>query len=84
MWYDLLKVKHIYLLGRGISIDNGVLTRFWIDPWLYKEILYLIAPVLFELCDNKNISVAQALSGTQISFRRWLFDDLTSTWEVIW
>jgi len=84
MWYDLLKIKHIYLQGRGISIGDGVLTRFWLDPWLYKEPLYVIAPILFELCENKNISVAQALNGTQISFRRWPFDDLRSTWETIW
>ena len=60
------------------------LTRFWLDPWLYKEPLYVIVPILFELCENKNISVAQALNGTQISLRRWLFDDLRSTWETIW
>jgi hypothetical protein len=32
MWYDLLKVKNIYLQGRSISSKNGELTRFWMKP----------------------------------------------------
>lgn len=36
MWNDLLKVKDVYLYGRGIKIGCGNLTRFWIDPWLFK------------------------------------------------
>jgi len=84
MWNDLLKVKNIYLQGRGISVENGCLTRFWLDPWLYNEPIAVIAPVLFELCENKNISVAQAVGGGQISFRRWLFGELRVAWENIW
>jgi len=33
IWHDLLKVKDIYLQGRGITINNGEKTRFWLDPW---------------------------------------------------
>jgi hypothetical protein len=32
MWSDLLKIKDIYLQGRGISVKNGGLTRFCQDP----------------------------------------------------
>jgi hypothetical protein len=53
IWSDLLKVKDIYLQGRGVKIGKGNLTRFWLDPWLYKEPLYDSAPILFKLCDNK-------------------------------
>ena len=58
MWSDVLKIKHIYLQGRSVSIGNGMMTKFWLDPWVYKEPLSVIAPILFELCDNKNIPVA--------------------------
>jgi hypothetical protein len=63
MWYDLLKIKNIYLQGRGVSTENGSLTRFWLDPWLYNEPIAVIVPILFELCENKNITVAHALGG---------------------
>ena len=53
MWYDLLKIKDIYLQGRVVTIRNGEKVRFWLDVWLYDEPLCKIALVLFELCDNK-------------------------------
>jgi hypothetical protein len=84
MWYDLLKVKNIYPQGRGLSIGNGSLTRFWLDPWSYNEPIAVIVPVLCELCENKNITVAHAFGGVQITFRRWLYDELRLAWETIW
>jgi hypothetical protein len=84
MWSDLLKVKDIYLQGRGISVKNGELTRFWQDPWIYEEPLSSHAPLLFELCENKNITVACALKGDQIRFRRWLHNEIRNEWEKIW
>jgi hypothetical protein len=76
IWSALLKLKDIYLQGRGVKIGKGNLTRFWLDPWLYKEPLHDSAPILFELCDNKNLTVAHFFGGTQVTFRRWLFDEL--------
>lgn len=60
------------------------MTRFWQDPWVYKEALSSHAPILFELRENKNLTVAQALSGEARLFRRWLFQELRVQWEVIW
>jgi hypothetical protein len=31
IWYDLLKIKDVYLKGRAINIENGECTRFWED-----------------------------------------------------
>lgn len=84
MWSDLLKVKNVYLQGRGISVKDGTLTRFWQDPWVYDEPLVSHVPVLFELCENKKISVAHALQGEPILFRRWLHSELRIQWEKIW
>lgn len=83
MWHDLIKVKHFYLRGRQIAIKNGGKTRFWSDPWLYDISLKELNPILFELCENKLISVAQYLRGENITFRRWLYDELRNTWEMI-
>ena len=58
IWYDLLKVKDVYLQGRGIAIKNGERTRFWVDPWLYDKPIMFIAPILYILCDQKDVNVA--------------------------
>ena len=67
-----------------MSFGKGNLTRFWLDPWLYNDPLSVTAPILFALCENKDISVAQALSGVPITFRRWLFEELSRMWDNIW
>ena len=83
MWSDLLTVKDIYLQGRGIKAGKGELTSFWLDSWLYDEPLSSCAPILFELCDNKNVTVAQVRNGFNITFRRWLFEELRICWDKI-
>jgi hypothetical protein len=80
----MLKIKHIYLQGRGIYVKNGVLTKFWQDPWLFDEPLAVVVPTLFELSKNKSISVAQAIQGEPICFRRWLHFELRAQWEKVW
>lgn len=84
MWCDLLKVRDIYLQGRGISIKNGEITRFWCDPWLYDKSLMLIMPTLFLLCDQKEVTVAEVKnSNVQITFRRRLTESLQLSWDGI-
>jgi hypothetical protein len=34
IWSDLLKIRHVYLKGRGIKINNRQSASFWLDPWL--------------------------------------------------
>lgn len=36
------------------------------------------------MCENKNISVARALGGEPILFRRWLYPELRAEWDEIW
>ena len=80
----MLKIKDIYLQGRGIEIRNGEKTRFWYDPWLYDKPILLIAPTLFFLCDQKDISVADIKhSRIHVTFRRWLTDELQTCWDKI-
>lgn len=83
MWYDLLKVKDLYLLNRMIVTKKGDKTRFWLDPWLHSDPLCKVNPILFELCENKHVMVAQAVADQNISFRRWLFPELRDDWNKL-
>lgn len=60
VWYDLLKVKETYLHGRLVTIKNGECTGFSLDSsWIYEKSLETLFPDLYELCENKEVSVAQ-------------------------
>jgi hypothetical protein len=84
MWYDLLKIKNIYLQGRTVSIKNGEAVRFWWHPWLYDLPLKECVPVLFELSENKNAYVAQVKNGEiNMQFRGWLQGELAVCWDKI-
>jgi hypothetical protein len=73
VWADLLKVKQIYLRGRQIITKNGKQTLFWKEKWLYDQPLCTVAPVLFEWCEEKNITANQFLmKNGQLQFNRWL------------
>lgn len=83
IWADLLKVKDIYLQG-GIRIRYGHKRRFLSDTWLYDVPICNISSVLFILCEQKNVSVADVKSGkVQISFSRWLTSELQTCWNHI-
>jgi len=65
-------------------VSNGEQTRFWLDPWVYNSPICDNAPMIIQLCENKSIFVAQAMAGNDISFRRWLFGDLRTSWDKVW
>lgn len=84
MWADLLKVKHIYLQGRKMKINNGKATSVWRDSWLYDDPLCDLSPTLYKLCEQKDILVYQWLDkSVKITFSRWLTDDLRIEWGKI-
>ena len=35
-WKGIMKVRDIYLAGRGIKLKNGPITSFWKDPLVDK------------------------------------------------
>jgi hypothetical protein len=85
MWYDLLKVRDVYLKGRTVKIENGKSTRFWEDCWVFDRPLCLLTPELYTLCEQKEITVDRVKSGEiQLSFRRWLTPELRNVWDKIW
>jgi hypothetical protein len=73
-----------------VETKNGKMTLFWKDPWLLDKPICLIAPVLFDLCDDKDITVYQFLVREgQLTFSRWLPPLLFEQWlnivgESVW
>jgi hypothetical protein len=83
VWCDLLKVKHLYLKGRICEIQNGETVLFWLDSWKDGP-LCARYPILFELCDEKEITVKKFIKlGCDLNFRRWLPAILHNQWECI-
>ena len=81
VWNDLLKIKPIYLMGRSLVAKNGRKTSLWLDSWLHNRPLSFSAPVLFDLCCEKNISVHSFLAKQgQLHFSRWLPHVLFEQW----
>jgi hypothetical protein len=84
IWADLLKVKKIYLQGRKVKTNDGRNTMVWNDTWLYSKPLCDLYPDLYKLCDQKNMTVHQMISGEiATSFNRHLTPDLKRDWEKI-
>jgi hypothetical protein len=53
IWCDLMKIRHIYLKGRTIKIQDGKRVSFWLDD----RPLCPSYPVLYELCLIQNSSM---------------------------
>lgn len=74
-WVDLL--KQFYMRGRRLITSKGDKTMFWHDSWLRNEPVKDQYPVLFSICDNKDITVKGALqSNFNMEFRCWLYPEL--------
>jgi hypothetical protein len=50
LWKDLMKVRDIYLRGRGFKLNNGRHISFWKDVWLGDNPLCSTYPILFDIC----------------------------------
>lgn len=81
VWAGLIKIKHIYLQGRKVVINDGQDTLFWHDIWLYDKPISLLFPDLFKMSQQQEISVCDAVSHSQqMSFSRHLVD----RWRLDW
>jgi hypothetical protein len=65
-------------------VRDGKQTLFWNDLWLQDKPLCIPAPVLFDWCGHKDITVHQFISlNGQLSFDRWLPPILFEQWWSI-
>jgi hypothetical protein len=56
-WFDLLKVKDLYIAGRKIKIGVGNIARFWEDRWLYERPLADCYPELYSICHDQQFNI---------------------------
>lgn len=83
IWSDLLKIRGFYMAGRKVEVKNRKQTLFSHDVWLYDMPVKEKFSELYNLCEQKEITVAEVLSTSmQLSFRRWLTPDLRERWGV--
>jgi hypothetical protein len=82
IWFDLLKIKDVYLQGRKMVVRNGQKTLFWKDTWVFERPLASLFPDLFKICLQLNASVA-FVKQNSANFSRWLVDGLRNDWEQI-
>lgn len=72
-----------------ISLGNGQRARFWMDRWLQGMAPSSIAPELFVLARQKNLSVVEALTanrwmkGLQRMDNEQAIDQFIKLWEMI-
>jgi hypothetical protein len=69
VWTDLLKIRQ----GKKIITKNGKQTLFLKDEWPNCKPICIAAPILYDWCSQKNMTVNKFLSMEgQIRFDRWL------------
>jgi hypothetical protein len=66
VWADLLKVKSLYLSKRVVQIRNGVVAMLWTHPMGGGLLCVANAPLLFELCTEKDITLKEFIA------KKWL------------
>jgi hypothetical protein len=57
---DMLKVRDIYLSGRSMKVNNGERTHFWGDTWCDSVPLKDKYPLLYNMCNEADVTVAEA------------------------
>jgi hypothetical protein len=73
----MLKVRDIYLSGRSMKVNNGERTHFWGDAWCGSTPLKYKYPLLYNLCNEIDITVADAARRNWFfTYRRWLSAEL--------
>lgn len=83
-WKAIIKVKEVYFLGRKNIINDGRLTRLWHDPWMLDHPSKNEFPVMFDICQNQDCTLAYFVAkGCVSSFCGRLFGELADSWSSI-
>jgi hypothetical protein len=79
-----MKVRWVYLRGRGFKLNNGRYISFWKDVWLDDTPLCLCYPILYDLCLDQNCSVSEvAQKGWVVDCRVRLHGDIMEQWYCL-
>ena len=81
-WKSIMKVKDVYMAGRKVNINKGDLARVWHDPWVDNGILRERFPVLYDICQDQDYTIASFVDNDyNLPFRRRLFGELEEQWK---
>ena len=81
-WKSIMKVKDVYIAGRKVNINKGDLARVWHDPWVDNGILREHFPVLYDICQDQDCTIASFVDNDyNLPFRRRLFGELEEQWN---
>ena len=77
-----MKIKDDFFSRGSFTVGNGMNTRFWEDVWLGGTSLAQQYPMLYNIVQRKQVTVANVLSTPtlNISFRRSLQGDRWDKW----
>ena len=81
-WKSLLRVKNLYMKGRGVKLNKGDVARLWLDELEGRIPFKEKFPLLFEICVEQNCSVDRIKYLNHItSFRRRMSPEMRSQWD---
>ena len=84
-WRSIQAIKHLIRLGASLSIGDGRGTLFWLDPWLDGCTIRHEFPLLFAICANPMVLVADvsARGRWEVGLRRTLAPADAMAWEAL-
>lgn len=84
-WKSLIQIKGIYYQHVKKKLGDGCNTRFWKDWWVGSKPLKDAYPILYNICFNHEISVAEVINmgWDRFTFRRDIRGDKADLWASL-
>jgi hypothetical protein len=82
-WFELMKAKEDILRMGWFKLGDGTQIHFWEDKWLGNFALKDQYPNLFNIVQNKHVTLATVFRSTplNVSFHRPLVDNNLLAWQ---
>ena len=81
-WKSLLRVKNLYMNGRGVKLNKGNVARLWLDELEGRIPFKEKFPLLFDICVEQNCTVDRMdLLNHITSFRRRMSPEMMKQWD---
>jgi hypothetical protein len=83
-WKSLHQIKDLFKIGAKHEVNDGRRTQFWYDNWHPEGVLRDRFPLIFSICENTRVSVAQACTGQDpLRLRRTLDANGRAEWDQL-
>jgi hypothetical protein len=68
-WKGLHKIKQFFAMGAKFLLRDGRRTRLWVYQWCGDSLLKDRFSLIFAICDDTEVTVAQVLSRAEVNVR---------------